>query len=356
MKNFTLTLINWYELNKRDLPWRKTRNPYLIWISEIIFQQTRINQGFDYYTRFVKAFPDVKKLAEADESLVLKQWQGLGYYSRARNLHKAAKMIIEQYHGVFPEDVKDIIKLPGIGEYTAAAIASFAFLQATPVIDGNVIRFISRLFGLETLFTSDNSKKELNQLLHTLIDLGRPDIFNNAIMEFGALQCKPASPDCNICVFKKDCFAFKSNKVGELPLKLKKKENPIIYLNYLVFLKKEKRTTYIWLNKRNEKGIWQNLYDFPCIESKKLLNIKQIQESNNFKSIVSATDYSFVESSKEFIHKLTHKTLITHFHTFQLNRAIPKEFSKYTKCKLEDIHNYPVPRLIEMFLETFCPE
>ena len=243
------------------------------------------------------------------------------------------------------------MKLPGIGEYTAAAISSFAFLKPTPVVDGNVIRFISRLFGIEKLFTTDNSKKELYLLLNKLINKKRPDIFNNAIMEFGALQCKPLSPNCEYCIFKNDCFAFRQNRVNELPLKVKKKINPKLYLNYLVFVFNDNKKRITWLNKRTEKGIWQNLYDFPCIESVKNISFKQIKKNKIFLDLISDSTYHLVMSSLQYQHKLTHKTFFVHFHIIEIEKKIPVSFNKYTKSTLKEIQQFPVSRLIELFLE-----
>ncbi len=349
MKNFSSILEKWYLENQRDLPWRKTRDPYLIWISEIIFQQTRINQGFDYYNRFVKAFPSIQNLASAEEAEVLKQWQGLGYYSRARNLYKTAQIIVNQHHGVFPTETEAIQKLPGIGEYTAAAISSFAFLKPTPVIDGNVIRFISRLYGLELLFTTEIARKELSNLLNTLINKKRPDIFNNAIMEFGALQCKPMSPDCEICVFKSVCIAFKENKISELPLKVKKKTNPIICLDYLVFVYKDKNDVYTWLHKRTDKGIWQNLYEFPCFEGDKKMGMKQILKTPLFTDLSSESEIHYRETSPRYIHKLTHKTFHAHYHIIEICKSNSIHLKSYYKTSLVKAKEFPVSRLMEIF-------
>ncbi len=351
MKSFSARLEKWYLEHQRDLPWRKTRDPYLIWISEIIFQQTRIKQGFEYYQRFVEAFPNVASLAGADEAAVLKQWQGLGYYSRARNIYKAAQIIIEKHQGVFPDTLEDIRKLPGIGEYTAAAIASFAFMQVFPVVDGNVIRFISRLYGLESLFTTDAAKKELYVLLNTLIDPQKPDIFNNAIMEFGALQCKPASPDCKKCVFQAECVALKQKRVDELPLKLKKKSNPIVFLNYLMFISEENKEQLTWLRKRSDMGIWQNLYDFPCLESDQKLSFKQFEQQEFFKDIVSKTPYHHIKTSAKHIHKLTHKTFYAYFHAVEFDNEVPKTLAHLHKTSTDKLHDFPVSRLMEIFLE-----
>ena len=198
---FSTKIINWYKKNKRDLPWRKTTDPYKIWLSEIILQQTRIDQGLRYYLKFCDNFPDINSLAGADEERVLKLWQGLGYYSRARNMHKTARIIVDKYHGQFPDNYSDIISLKGIGDYTAAAITSFAYNLEYPVVDGNVMRLLSRIYGIKKAINSKAGKKEIYFLARDLIDQDQPGEFNQAMMEFGALQCKPHNPDCKVCIF-----------------------------------------------------------------------------------------------------------------------------------------------------------
>ena len=223
------TLISWYFSNKRDLPWRNTQDPYFIWLSEIILQQTRVEQGLPYYLHFAEKYPSVKHLAEASEDEIMRSWQGLGYYSRARNLHNAAKQVVNEYNSEFPKNYNELLKLKGVGEYTAAAIASFAYLEVCPVLDGNVFRFLSRYYGVKTPINSNNAKKEFIELAKQIIDPSQPHTFNQAIMEFGALQCKPKSPDCNVCPFQDSCYAFKNNEVAVLPIKEKKLKRSIRY-------------------------------------------------------------------------------------------------------------------------------
>jgi A/G-specific adenine glycosylase len=219
--NFSEEIIKWYKKNKRDLPWRRTKNPYQIWLSEVILQQTRVDQGMDYYLRFTKEFLNIDELARAKEDKVLKLWQGLGYYSRARNLHATAKMVSRQYKGEFPSSHDEILKLKGVGEYTAAAIASFAFDQCYPVVDGNVFRVLSRVFAIETPIDSGLGKKEFYSLAKELIDPSQPALYNQAIMEFGAIQCKPKNPDCYNCPLKGMCLAHSKKMVERLPIKSK---------------------------------------------------------------------------------------------------------------------------------------
>ncbi|MDI1316047.1 A/G-specific adenine glycosylase [Flavobacterium sp.] len=261
---FSKTLIQWYLQNKRDLPWRNDTNPYTIWLSEIMLQQTRVAQGLPYFLRFTAAFPTVFDLAKADEEQVLKLWQGLGYYSRARNLHKTAKQIAFESDGVFPKSYVELLKLKGIGEYTAAAIASFSYNETVPVVDGNVFRVLSRYFDVETDIASAGAKKEFSQLAAALIPKNQANIFNQAIMEFGALQCVPKSPNCGICVFNDSCLALQKKKVAQLPVKSKKTKVTSRYFNYLIFLDENQDTI---ISKRNQKGIWHNLYEFPLLET-----------------------------------------------------------------------------------------
>ena len=218
---FSKTLIRWYSKNKRILPWRETKNPYYIWLSEIILQQTQVKQGLPYYESFVTSYPTVFDLANAEESDVLKLWQGLGYYSRARNLHASAKHIAYDLNGVFPDTYKDLLKLRGVGDYTASAIASICFNEATAVVDGNVYRALSRYFGIDTPINSSKGQKEFKALAQELIDIKKPADFNQAIMEFGAIQCKPKNPECSACSFRNSCVAFGNNRVSDLPVKIK---------------------------------------------------------------------------------------------------------------------------------------
>jgi A/G-specific adenine glycosylase len=256
---FANTLINWYETNKRDLPWRNTTDPYKIWISEIILQQTRVNQGLPYYRKFISNFPKVEDLANASEEKVLKLWQGLGYYSRARNMHQSAKYILNELNGVFPTSYIEIKKLKGVGEYTAAAISSFCFKEKKAVLDGNVYRLLSRFFGIETPIDSNKAKKEFTDLLKHLISSEKPDVFNQSIMEFGALQCTPKKPNCSICTWKNKCVAFATDKTHILPIKSKKIKKRIRYFNYIVY----KQQQNYFIQKRTSKDIWKNMYEFP---------------------------------------------------------------------------------------------
>jgi len=319
--DFSNQLIKWYLQNKRDLPWRKTQNPYLIWLSEIVLQQTRVAQGLPYYEAFITAFPTVFDLANASEEQVLKLWQGLGYYSRARNLHYTAKLVAHDLKGAFPSTYNDLLGLKGVGDYTAAAIASFAFDEKVPVVDGNVFRVLARVFGVETDISDATAKKEFQELARQLMpDHKYPKyqstasnvaLFNQAIMEFGALQCVPKNPNCQKCPFNNGCFALQNNRVSLLPLKTKKTKVTNRFLNYLVFQDELHQTL---VEKRTQKGIWHNLYEFPLIETNNNVNLEQIIELIAVK-YADVFDIISVESTEIDIinHKLSHQNLSIQF-------------------------------------------
>jgi A/G-specific adenine glycosylase len=259
---FAETLITWYKGHARDLPWRRTHDPYLIWLSEIILQQTRVAQGMPYFLKLAEAFPTVFDLAAADETNLFRLWQGLGYYSRARNLHKTAKIIVELHQGDFPNTYAALIQLPGIGPYTAAAIASFAFGEASPVVDGNVYRILARYFGIETDILHASARKEFTTLAKELIPVSEPARFNQAIMEFGSLQCSPA-PQCESCPLMLSCYAYQHEKTQVLPVKSKAKPQRMRHFNYFVVEQAGK----LLVHQRQGKDIWQGLWEFFCVES-----------------------------------------------------------------------------------------
>lgn len=338
---FSKTLITWYLQNKRDLPWRNTTNPYHIWLSEIMLQQTRVAQGLPYFLTFTEAFPTVFDLAKAEEEQVLKLWQGLGYYSRARNLHSTAKHIAKTLNGNFPDNYKDLLSLKGIGEYTAAAIASFSFNEKTPVVDGNVYRVLSRYFGITTDVASAKAKKEFTQLALELIDPENPALFNQAIMEFGALQCSPKKPDCSICPLNNGCLALSQKKVEELPVKLKKLKIKNRYFNYILVLDNTNKSI---ANKRTQKGIWYNLYELPLIETEHLeteIEIKQkIEQQYPGKTEVSLLP------SENIVHKLSHQHLHIRFWKAALDK--PLENSQH----YEELMQLPFPIVLHNFMEN----
>jgi A/G-specific adenine glycosylase len=348
MKHFSPTIISWYQINKRDLPWRNTHDPYLIWLSEIILQQTRVDQGMAYYIKFAAEFPTVKHLAKADNEKVMKLWQGLGYYSRARNLHAAAKSITIDHKGKFPEDYSQIRALKGIGDYTAAAIASFAFNKPYPVVDGNVYRVLSRVFGIEIPIDSSQGKKEFAMLAESLLNKKHPALHNQAIMEFGALQCKPANPDCAKCPLNSNCYAFAKKKIGEFPVKSKKIKVRARYFNYIVF--NHNGSTVI--NKRMEKDIWTNLYDFPLIETENEFPEAKILNSPEWKKMTGKSKCIIRSISPNYKHVLSHQHIYAKFWEIESASELKKmDLTSAIVIRQKDIHKYAVPRLIENYLE-----
>jgi A/G-specific adenine glycosylase len=348
--NFTKTLLSWYNRNHRKLPWRETRDPYRIWISEVVLQQTRIEQGLEYYLRFTRRFPDVQHLAEASEKEVLRLWQGLGYYSRARNLHVAAREIMKNHGGEFPSEYKEIRALKGVGDYTAAAIASISFGLQYPVVDGNVLRFFSRCFGVEEPVDKAAGKKRILDIARKMMDAEDPGQYNQAIMEFGALQCKPGLPDCSACPFRKSCFAFIHGKVPELPLKSATAVTRNRYFHYLVITHEEPgKGTSVILKKRGGNDIWKNLYDFPLIESQRPLSLDKLRSMKEWKSITGSEQVEIQGRSKMYKHILSHQVIWARFYEIQMNGRVMRGF---LKVPLKKIDTFPVPRLIEKYLKS----
>lgn len=338
--NFSNRLIDWYLQNKRSLPWRKTTNPYFIWLSEIILQQTRVAQGMPYFEAFMTNFPTVFDLANASEEEVLKLWQGLGYYSRARNLHATAKHIATELNGVFPQTYIELLQLKGVGEYTAAAIASFAYNEPVAVVDGNVFRVLSRVFGVFSDISVGKTKKEFQQLAQELLTIADASTFNQAIMEFGALQCVPKSPNCSICIFNDKCIALEKNEVANLPVKLKKTKVKNRYLNYLII--KDVNNNFL-VRKREDKGIWFNLYEFTLLEFEKKISLKNVVDEikSTFKPVAI-----ILKNENEMIHKLSHQHLHIHFFEVQFNEIVAGAIS------LDELKKLPVPIVIHNFLEA----
>lgn len=339
--DFTNTLIVWYLKNLRDLPWRQTRNPYRIWLSEIMLQQTRVAQATPYYYRFLEAFPTVQDMAAADEETLLKLWQGLGYYSRARNLHFTAKQVVTEFKGEFPKTYNELLQLKGIGEYTAAAIASIAYHEPVAVVDGNVYRVLARFFGIETDIASSGAKKEFTELANTLLDRKRPAEFNQALMEFGAVHCTPKNPKCDCCVLQSACVAFRDKKTSVLPLKLKKTKVTNRYFHYLVFEDLEGK---VLLEKRTEKGIWHNLYQFPLIESQGILSFEEFLTS--FNDHYGKQSISTIQriNPNPILHKLSHQNLHIFFYKIQLQTIESKGIPA------DELNNFPVPIVIHNFI------
>lgn len=351
---FSFRLRNWYLINKRELPWRETVDPYLIWISEIILQQTRVQQGLDYYNRFVFRFPDVRTLGAAPLEEVLKYWQGLGYYSRARNLHAAAKQVMEIYGGEFPSDHKQILSLKGIGDYTAAAIASFAFKQPYAVLDGNVFRVLARIYGIDDAIDSGSGKKVFAELARELLDPRHPDQHNQAIMEFGALWCVPVSPDCDSCIFREECIGRQQGRVSELPFKAGKTKVRDRWFNYFQIVSGD----HTWIHRRTAKDIWSHLYEFPLIETDRSVGLEELMLLPAFKSLFpeeairqSDADFRFQLVMRDKKHILSHQRIHASFYKVM----VPEGFSlsgDYITIPEASIGAYAISRLTELFLET----
>ena len=340
-------LISWYRANRRELPWRRTSDPYMIWISEVILQQTRVVQGLDYFNRFIARFPDVQTLAAAHQDEILKYWQGLGYYSRARNLHEAARYIVSHFNGKFPVSYKDVLSLKGIGEYTAAAICSIAYKQPFAVIDGNVYRVLSRLFAIDTPIDDTKGKKLFSELAQSLIPIQYPDIYNQAIMEFGALHCLPRNPHCPECPLQENCLAFKMSIVNSLPVKRGKTKIKPRYFNYLHIV----RGINTLISQRNQKDIWQNLYEFPLIETNHPVTITELAQTDDFKYLfgdISLQVEAIVAMPK---HQLSHRTIYATFYRIEIQEFSPAMQKNYKEIPSANLMQYAVSRLTESYLE-----
>jgi len=342
--NFSNKLLSWYLQNKRDLPWRNTKEPYKVWLSEIILQQTRVNQGFNYYLKFIEAFPTVYDLAKADEDTILKLWQGLGYYSRARNLHFTANHIVKNLNGVFPKSFEDLKKLKGIGDYTASAISSICNNEPNAVVDGNVYRVLARYFNISTAINTSNGVKEFKNLAQQLINLKNPGNYNQAIMELGATICKPKSPVCTNCILNDSCIAFQKKSIAMLPVKEKKIKIKHRYFNYLVTITNQDSTI---LTKRIAKDIWEKLYEFPLIETSAEVDLEQLIKLNEFQNIYHNFITIKLHNSKNIIHKLSHQTLHAKYWIITTNSV------NTPTINWSDISKYPVPILLHNFINEF---
>lgn len=339
---FVREITKWYKSNLRDLPWRNTQNPYFIWLSEVILQQTRVEQGTPYYHRFVTEFPDVSSLAMSSEESVLKLWEGLGYYSRARNLHTAAKTIFNEFNGVFPDTYEEIKSLKGVGDYTAAAIASLAFDLPHAVVDGNVYRVLSRYFGIQTPIDTTKGKKEFNALANELLDTKNPGVYNQAVMEFGALHCTPKQPQCETCPLQSGCVAYKNDLVGSLPIKEKKTKVKERYFNYLVM--EDGENTYI--NRRSGDDIWKGLYEFPMVETEKKIENGDLPPLPVW---LKSKEFAVKRISEEYRHVLTHRRLYARFYSIKLKEKIEEE--NLVRIKRGELSNFAFPKLILRFLD-----
>lgn len=348
---FSDKLILWYEENGRSLPWRSTQNPYFIWLSEIILQQTRIEQGMSYYLRFIESFPTINDLAVASEQEVLKLWQGLGYYSRARNLHKAAKYIVDELDGRFPTSYETILRLPGVGKYTAAAIASFAFQLPFPVIDGNVYRFISRLYGIDIPIGTDFAFKHFESKLLQLIDTKRSSQFNQALMDFGSIYCKPSNPDCDNCIFGQECIARRQGRVGLLPIKKTKNQVRDRWFYYCVMDWQVDNRNMTIMHRREDADIWQGLFEFPLMEKQQRISEKDLRkELSVFLERFDVKLPRKVDIVELAPHKLSHQTIHATFISLKLGLNVPKITEKYDIIECQNLKSLPVSRLIDRYL------
>lgn len=337
-------LIKWYNLYHRELPWRQTSDPYIIWLSEIILQQTRVEQGLPYFNKFLDNYPTISHLAVAPQEEVMKLWQGLGYYSRARNLHETARTVHNKYDGNFPSDYLQIRQLKGIGDYTAAAVASFAFNAPYAVVDGNVYRVLSRFFGDKTPIDSTSGKKIFASLAQEILDKKSPALHNQAIMEFGAMLCRPALPDCKNCPVRTGCFAFNNNQVTSLPVKGNKTRVTNRYFNYLLV----RYNKTIYLNKRKAGDIWEALYELPLIETLSAADASELMRTERWNSLFSEKQF-FLKSVKKYpVHKLSHQHIYARLIELELTGNPDELFvNSFIKISEADAGNYPVPRLIE---------
>lgn len=342
---FAEILLIWYSGHKRELPWRDTKNPYYIWLSEVILQQTQVAQGLPYYETFIAKYPTIFDLAQAEETEVLKLWQGLGYYSRARHLHASAKYIVNERNGIFPNTYKTLLKLKGVGDYTASAIASICFNEPRAVVDGNVYRVLSRYFGIDTPINSTQGIKEFKQLATMVMDAEQPANYNQAIMEFGAIQCKPKNPDCLHCPLNQSCAALQQNKIDVWPVKLQKTKVTTKYFNFLVIISTDKKTIF---QKRTSKGIWQNLYQFPLLETDKKLKIAHFKTHPFIRSLLKNHPFTFsLYNENDIVHKLSHQHLHTKFWIIEVDK-LPQQ-----GIQIKDVKKYPTAVLISNFIEAF---
>lgn len=344
---FTCTLMDWHLAdNKRDMPWKGESDPYRIWISEIILQQTRVDQGLNYYHRFINAFPTVWQLAKAPESRIFKLWEGLGYYSRCKNLIATARIISGKYGNKFPAAYEQLLSLPGIGPYTAAAIASFAFSQPYAVVDGNVYRVLSRFFGIETPVDGTEGKKQFGELASILLDKKEPGLYNQAIMDLGATICKPRQAFCSMCPLHTRCMAYKKGTVDQLPVKGKRTVRRTRWFYYLVLCHNDQ----CLVRKRTEKDIWQNLYEFVLLERSGRLNIRQLKQMDFFPDLEVKKQLLIEHVSHEFTQQLTHQTISGRI----LEIAVRKTFNLpgYKWVPFSRIRTLPFPKLLAGHLET----
>jgi A/G-specific adenine glycosylase len=345
--SFSERILAWYSTHKRALPWRETKNPYVIWLSEIILQQTRVEQGMPYFLRFVENYPNVTKFANADEADILRLWQGLGYYSRARNMHKASKQVIDLHKGVFPVDYHDLLKLPGVGEYTAAAISSFANNQPYAVLDGNVFRVLARYFGIHEPINSTAGKKIFANLAEEMLDLNHPAEYNQAIMDFGSMQCKPKNPNCEECILRLDCVAYQDNLVDQLPQKIKAKKSRDRFFHYFIVQKEDS----VLMSQRTEGDVWANLFEFPMIETTTDLNVAELVQMKEYQEAFG--NIQPIQIKGQIKHILSHQNIFAKFYTLNIDNMELGKKSHWNYCLLENLDKLAKHKLISSFVEHY---
>lgn len=344
--NFTSLLLHWDKFNKRVMPWKGEKDPYKIWISEIILQQTRVVQGIGYFNRFIEAFPTIQDLAEAEDDKVFKLWEGLGYYSRCRNMITTARIVVSDYKSIFPNNYNTISSLKGIGPYTAAAIASFAFNLPYAVVDGNVLRVLSRFFGISDPIDETASRKNFNELANALLNKENPAQYNQAIMDFGATICKPKAPLCNMCPLQTDCVALKTNWVNKLPIKSKRVLKKSRYFHYVLF--KYKNT--IFCRKRIEKDIWQNLFEFYLVEAEKMLTTLELFETEAIRNILNEIKYNLKEVSVIHKQQLTHQIISGRFYVIEVDSYLQLE-EGFMAVEENKLRSLAMPKFIFSYLD-----
>ncbi|HHB77725.1 MAG TPA: A/G-specific adenine glycosylase [Saprospiraceae bacterium] len=340
---FSKKLLRWQATYDRKMPWKDRTDAYAIWLSEIILQQTRVEQGLPYYLRFLDTFPTVQDLAQADEKTVMKLWEGLGYYSRARHLHFTARYIAEELGGLFPDNYKDLLKLKGVGPYTAAAIASFAYGLPHAVVDGNVFRVLARYTADFTDISSTVGRQTFTQLANQLLDPAQAGAFNQALMDLGALVCKPTNPTCSICPVQEGCRALAQNIIGDLPVKSKKIKRQTRYFYFFIF-RKGRQT---WIQKRDQKDIWQSLYEFPKLESNRAITQKELKA---YLSTVAPQYLLQKPMQGPFTQLLTHQKIIGHFFEVKVTKA--PRIDRLLPIHEDRLAEYPFPKMIKKYLDT----
>mgnify|MGYP001182963557 FL=1 len=339
----TEQLIQWYNKNRRILPWRENRDPYKIWVSEIILQQTQIITGIPYFKKFIKKFPTIKSLAISDENTLLKIWEGLGYYNRALNMLSTAKMIVSQHNCLFPKSYQDLIKLKGIGPYTAAAISSICFDTKIGVVDGNVYRVLTRYYNISNPINQAKTQKKIQRIANKLVPSYNPGIYNQAIMDFGAIQCKKYHPQCQICPLKKNCQAFQENTINLRPVKIIRKHRKVRYLNYLLIVDEK---SFI-IKKRGSSDVWGKMYELPLIETQKEATKELILHNN----LLKGNDILETNLKTRIVHNLSHQKLKISF--WIINKMDYKSNSRYEKIHRNEIKHFPFPKPIQQFLQLY---